>query len=194
MVENHYDFINTQVLKSSKKLETIFKGLGGDDSNVVEICGTKVYIPSPNLHALFLLRHMVSHFAASNITLRHVLDWAFFVKAHGKDVDWGWLEDLFEKYHIKDFYNCLNGICVDNLGFTADIFHSVRYNSAMKDKILMDILAPRFTSDEPVGFVSRMLYKYRRWQGNAWKKNLCYSESRAYMFFSGIRMHIMKLM
>lgn len=90
-VENHYDFVNVHAHKSSAELEKIFKQLGQDDSHAVEVNGEKVYLPSPNLHALFLIRHMVSHFAAAEITLRQVLDWAFFVEKHTKEVDWVWL-------------------------------------------------------------------------------------------------------
>lgn len=91
IVENHYDFINVYDYKSSKDLEGWFKRLGQDDAYSIELNCEKVYIPSPNLHALFLLRHMVSHFASVSITLRQVLDWAFFMRKHGRAVDWDWM-------------------------------------------------------------------------------------------------------
>lgn len=104
-VENHYDFVNVHAHKSSAELEKIFKELGQDDTHIVEIKGAKVYLPSPNLHALFLIKHMVSHFAAAEITLRQVLDWAFFVEKHTKEVDWKWLLEVLEKFHMKEFFN-----------------------------------------------------------------------------------------
>lgn len=91
MVENHYDFINVYHHKSSAEVEKILKRLGEDDSHFVNVYGEKVYLPSPNLHALFLLRHAMSEFASSCINVRQVLDWAFFVEKNGKDVDWDWL-------------------------------------------------------------------------------------------------------
>ncbi len=192
MVENHYDFVNVYAHKSSRELETVFKVLGQDDSHFVEVYGEKVYLPSPNLHALFLLKHMVSHFAAANITLRQVLDWAFFVKAHTKEIDWVWLVDLLEKYHMKDFYNCLNAICVEDLGFGVDIFPQVQFEPSLKDRVLDDILVPAFTADEPRGLFRRTLYRYRRWQGGAWKQEMCYGESRWLMFWGGIWAKLLK--
>ena len=63
MVENHYDFVNVHARKSSKELEKTFKELGADDSHSVEVMGEKVYLPSPNLHALFKLQiHQVQDF------------------------------------------------------------------------------------------------------------------------------------
>lgn len=192
MVENHYDFVNVYAHQSSRELEKVFKQLGEDDTHFVEVYGEKVYLPSPNLHALFLLKHMVSHFAAANITLRQVLDWAFFVEAHTKEIDWDWLVDLLEKYHMKEFYNCLNAICVENLGFKVNIFPRVQFEPNLKERVLNDILAPAFTAEEPSGLYKRLIYKYQRWQGNAWKHDLCYNESRWSAFWSGIWAKILK--
>lgn len=192
VVENHYDFINVHDFRSSRELEVIFKKLGEDETHLISLCGERVYLPSPNLHALFLLRHNVSHFASSNINIRQVLDWGFFVEKHTKEVDWKWLMDLLDKYHMKDFFNCLNAICVDDLGFSPSVFPEVRYLPDMKEKVLSDILNPSYEKEEPVAFIPRMLYKYKRWQGNGWKQKLCYSESRWESFWMGLWAHLLK--
>lgn len=184
-VENHYDFVNVHAHRSSAELEKIFKELGKDESHFVEVNGKKVYLPSSNLHALFLIKHMVSHFAAAEINLRQVLDWAFFVEEHTKEIDWNWLDGMLEKYSMKDFINCINGICVEDLGFGAGVFHEVKFLPALKERILDDILNPEYTSTEPEGLLHRIVYKYKRWQGNAWKQRLCYKESRCEYFWSG---------
>ena len=210
-VENHYDFVNVHAHRSSREMEGIFKVLGdfknvddnlndNDKTNTngtnitnVLVNGEKVYLPSANLHALFLMKHMVSHFAAAEISLRQVLDWAFFVEKHGKKIDWEWLEGLLEKYHIKEFYNCINAICVEVLGFDSlelrvkslELVDSVEFKS-LKDRVLGDILEPEWRAAEPSGLLKRLVYKYRRWQGNAWKQRLCYDESRTEMFWRGL--------
>ena len=191
-VENHYDFVNVHAHKSSAQLEKVFKELGEDDSHSVEVLGENVYLPSPNLHALFLIRHMVSHFAAAEITLRQVLDWAFFVEKHTKEVDWEWLDGLLVKYHMKEFVGCINAICVEDLGFSVDIFPEVQFIPELKERVLEDILDPEYTAAEPKGFLPRLIYKYKRWQGNAWKHELCYSESRWSAFWSGVWAHLLK--
>lgn len=191
-VENHYDFVNVHGHKSSAELEKLFKELGSDDSHFVQIGGEKVYLPSPNLHALFLIRHMVSHFAAAEISLRQVLDWGFFVEKHIKEIDWEWLLGILDKYHMRDFFNLINAICVDDLSFAADLFPEVRFIPELKDRVLADILEPAYGAAEPASFFPRIAYKYRRWQGNAWKQKLCYSESRWEMFRKGIWAKILK--
>ena len=192
MVENHYDFVNVHAHRSSAEMEKVFKELGQDDSHVVKVDGQKVYLPSPNLHALFLIKHMVSHFTASEINLRQVLDWAFFVKAHTKEIDWEWLNGMIEKFHMKDFENCINAICVEDLGFDATIFQSVQFYPQLKERVLADILSPAFETAEPKGFIARWTYKYRRWKGNAWKHNMCYKESRWESLWTLLRSHIIK--
>lgn len=191
-VENHYDFDNVHAHKSNKVIEVEFKKLGADDSNFVELNGEKIYLPSPRLNSLFLLRHMLGHFAAAEINLRQVLDWAFFVEKHTKEVDWKWLLSELERYHMKEFFNLINAICVEDLGFSVDIFPSVRFVPELKERVLEDILDPEYTAAEPCGFLPRVIYKYKRWQGNAWKQEMCYGESRWSAFWSGIWAKILK--
>ena len=191
-VENHYDFVNVHAHRFSAELEKIIKKLGKDDTHYVEVHGEKVYLPSPNLHALFMIKHMVSHFAAAEINLRQVLDWAFFVEKHTKEIDWKWLDGMLDNYSMKDFVNCINGICVEDLGYDAGIFQEMQFLPALKDRILNDILNPEYTSAEPKGFARRFIYKYKRWQGNAWKQRLCYKESRWEYFWSGLWAKMLK--
>ena len=203
-VENHYDFVNVHAHRSSAELEKIFKELGSEKNlnpnvnsvgkriDCVAVDGQMVYLPSANLHALFLMKHMASHFAAVGITLRQVLDWAFFVEKHTDEVDWKWLDGLLVKYHLKEFFNCINAICVEDLGLPMDIFHEVQFVPELKERVLEDILNPEYTATEPKGLLSRLVYKYKRWQGNAWKQEMCYGESRWSAFWSGIWAKILK--
>ena len=93
---------------------------------------------------------------------------------------------------MKEFFNCINAICVDNLGFDASIFPEIEPTPDLKERVLSDILNPQFSSAEPEGFMPRMIYKYKRWQGNAWKHELCYNESRWSAFLTGVWAKILK--
>lgn len=192
MVENHYDFINVHHHKSNRRLEELLKELGQDDSNVVEVYGEKVFLPSPNLHALFLLRHTMSHFAAAEITLRQLLDWAFFTKANCSEINWEWLEKTLDGFGMRQLYDLFNAICVDDLGFESTIFPCVQFNPSMKEMVLHEILLPQYSNDLPAGFIRRVLYKFKRWQANGWKQKMCYKESRWEAFWSGVCAHIIK--
>lgn len=192
MVENHYDFVNIHAHKSSRELEKVFKELGADDSHYVELSGEKIYVPSSNLHALFLMRHAASHFAAEGINLRQVLDWAFFVKKHTKEIDWPWLVSILEKYHMRDFCNSINAICVEDLGFEANIFHQVLFNPLTKDRVLKDVLSSKYQHELPARLFPRLLFKYRRWKDNQWKRSLCFQESDISSFISALWAHLLR--
>ena len=190
-VENHYDFINVHHHRSNLEIDKLFKELATDDSCSVDVYGEKVYLPSPNLHALFLLRHAMNHFASSEISLRQLLDWTFFVKRHGKEVDWKWLDNELEYYGMSTLVQVFNAICVEEFGFGASLFPKVQFNPFLKDRVLDEILEPAFNVKEPSFVLSRIAFKYRRWKANEWKHELCYKDSMWSAFWSGVWSHFL---
>lgn len=192
MVENHYDFLNVHHHKSNVELESILKKLGEDASHCSMLKGEWVYLPSANLHALFLLRHSMSNFASTGMQLRQLLDWAFLVEKHGKEIDWKWLDEILERFGMKRLYQIFNAICVDDLGFDINIFPKVQLEPMLKERVLNDILSPEFSEEEKGGFIRRAIFKYRRWKANAWKHELCFSESMSSAFWSGVKSHLLK--
>lgn len=192
MVENHYDFVNVHTHKTNKIVEHKLKELAQDDSHYVEFFGEKVYLPSPNLHALFLLRHSMAHFAATGISIKQILDWGFFVEKHGKDVDWKWLKSMMEEIGSLDLYNVMNAICVEDLGFSTNIFPSVQFLPSLKDKVLNEILDPEIPNNKPKNLFKRVAWKIKRWKANEWKHKLAYNESMWSSFWNGVWGHLLK--
>ena len=192
MVENHYDFINVHHHKSNKKLETILKKLGEDDSYYIELYGEKVYLPSPDLHALFLVRHAMKEFAAIGINLRQILDWAFFVEKHTNLVNWKQLLTVLDDYHMRVFFDIINAICVEDLGFDTKNFPFIQHNPSLKENVLNDILSTDISAPMPSNTIMRVIWKYRRWKNNKWKHELCYQESMWSALWSGVWGHLLK--
>ena len=210
IVENHYDFVNVHSYRSSRRMESLFKELGGGEQEgqayfsqkaqkghgfthqPVELMGERLWLPSPNLHALFLLRHLGAHFAAIDISLRQLLDWAFFAEKHTAEVDWEWLQGVLEEYGMSQFFHCVNAICVEDLGFAEEMFSKGDFDPLLKQRILTDILAPEYPREEPAAFIPKLTYKYRRWQGNAWKQRLVYDDNRFVSFWTGLGEHIFR--
>lgn len=194
MVENHYDIIMPTAVKSNKAIEPVLKELAMDDTYFIEVEGEKVYLPSPNLNALFLLRHMLMHFVAVGVSIRNLLDWGFFWEKHGKDVDLNWLNDLLKKYNMRDFFNIINAICVEDLGFVSGNFPTIRYDAFLKDRVLKEILEPEYDKKEAhhPKPIKRLVFKYKRWKGGKWKRELCFKESTLSSFLWSVRSHLLK--
>lgn len=192
MVENHYDFINIHHHKSHVKLEKILKKLCEDDTYSTEVYGEHVYLPSPDLHALFLLKHLALHFASGEMLYRQILDWAFFIKKHGDKVDWNHLLPVLKEFHLQEFFAIVNAICVDDLGFDSALFPSARFDDALKSRVSNEILSPEFAAEMPSSLIPRLVFKYHRWRANEWKHKLCFKESMWSAFWSGVGNHLLK--
>ena len=192
MVENHYDFINVHHHRSNVAFERILKRLGEDDSHFVELYGERVYLPSPDLHALFLLKHMMLHFASGELSLRHVLDWGFFVKAHGSNVDWKYVTGVLEEFGMREMSGIFNAICGEQLGFSLNDNVNFCVDRELKERVLNEILSPEFVGETPSALIPRIVFKYRRWKANGWKHRLCYKESMWSAFWSGVWNHLLK--
>ena len=192
MVENHYDFVHVQSHKVNRDLERLLKQQGEDDSHFVEIDGTKVYLPSTNLHALFLLVHAMGHFAASAISLRQLVDWGMFAQKHSPEVDWNWLESILELYGMKRLYDIFNAICVEDLGFDINIFPQIQFESNLKERVLNEIIFPAIPNDIPHRLFKRIVWKFHRWKANEWKHQLVYKESMWSSFWNGAWSHLLK--
>ena len=191
-VENHYDFIDVHHRKSGPKLEAIFKEMGQDDSNRVEVGGETVCLPSVNLHALFLMYHLMLHFTSTEMNIRQILDWALFVKKHTAEIDWPWLIGLVKEFHIYEFFNIINAIGISDLGFDASIFPAGQCDLVLKDRVLKDTFTPEFSGQEPSGLLRRIWFRYRRWKNHEWKHRRCFSESMWSIFWRSVWSHILK--
>lgn len=192
MVENHYDFINVHHHKSNAEFEKILKHLGEDDSHFVVLNSEKVYLPSSNLHALFLLKHLMLHFASEGIMLRQVVDWGFFVEKHGENVDWDYVQEVLDRFGMHQMFNIINAICVEDLWFDAAFFPTLQFDSSLKDKVLNEILIPQYSASMPKNVFHRVAFKLRRWRSNEWKHQLCYKDSMWSAFWCGVWNHLLK--
>lgn len=183
-VENHYDFVNTRIRKSSQRLEKIFKDLALDHSKFVEINGQRVCLPSDKLNALFLLRHCAGHFAAEGVTLKTVLDWGLFVRGT-RFTEWDWLWNVAKQYNMHKFLMCLNAICVEDFGLEKTAFDIRFYDGALKMRVLDEILhGPKLVKDASAWL------RTKRWWQHRWKHRICYSDSLLSSFFYSVKANI----
>ena len=155
-----------------------------------DIDGEKVYLPSPNLHALFLVRHTMLHFASTSVTLRQLLDWGFFVEKNSSKIDWNWLVSVMNTYNMTAFFDYMNEICVSDLGFAETDYPYVKHGLKFKERILSDIITPEFQDYEPEGALSQIVFRWRRRRANAWKREICYGDEGLRSLLVSIKSHL----
>jgi hypothetical protein len=100
--------------------------------------------------------------------------------------------DQLKRFHMTDFFKCLNRICIDDLGFTPDAFPDSAADHPLKNRVLNDILHPEFQGKEPRAMFPRVWFKFHRWRANAWKHRLCYREGLLSSFFVSAWAHLLK--
>lgn len=99
---------------------------------------------------------------------------------------------MLVEFGMKEFYHIINAICVEDLGFDKAIFRDIQFNPQLKDRVLADILEPAYGAESPKSLFPRIKFKYKRWQGNGWKHELCYRESRWESFWTLLWSHLIK--
>ena len=194
MVENHYDFLNIHAHLSNRIIEQRLQQLTQQPMTQIAVGETTVYIPSPDFHALFLLRHSASHFAAERITLRHLLDWRYFVEKDGLKIDWQALRDIAHQTNMHRFLDCLNAICIDKLGLPQQCVPEFKRNPQLEERVWNEILQPEFRELQPknAGYIKSWHYMFRRWWANRWKHSIVYNEGLAKTFFVQVWSHLLK--
>lgn len=173
-VENHYDFLNVHVRPSNKRIEAKLKELANE--NVRFDANDNLLFPSVEFNAIYLLRHCAAHFASTEMTIRQVLDWAFFMEKHHQEINWDEYMPYIKQEGLFRFYNLLGLFCMTHLGFDASIFHGL-FEDNLLDRFSNEIMEPEFKGKENGNLLWSLWVKPRRWWHNRWKNRLCYTES-----------------
>lgn len=179
-VENHFDFINAYDHRSSRDMESIFKQMAAD--NYVRSDESKdLYFPSDDFNALFILKHCSGHFASTEITIRHLLDWLLFIRYHHDTIHWDSLYTQYERFGLVRLANIFSSIGFNYLGMDKSLFYNLEGDNNLVDRVLNDILSPEFSEHENGTLLSGLWVKPRRFWHNRWKHKICYTDS----FISG---------
>ncbi len=138
MVENHAFCTAIRGSKDRKAFERHLQHLiATKPSTPIE--GSHLLRPCADFNALFLTAHSFGHFLTEGIKLRHVLDWAYLLKAEQDNIDWKSFYTWCDRMHYTKFVDALTAISVKHLGLI--ITNSeIHQQSDLADKVLDDIL------------------------------------------------------
>lgn len=196
-IENHYDFVNVHSHLSNRQVESELKALAATEETLFDSNNAEFewHRPGPMLNAIFLMRHAAGHFAAEHISLRHLMDWAFFVRTEYARIDWQKLHQLAESFGCLRFIRAFNYLCVELLGIGRDVFGPTYGNEALSDaqRLLDDMLTPvDFHIDDSKSLLFDIPSRWKRWSSNRWKYRMVYRENDLVSFFYLLWGHLVK--
>lgn len=62
-----------------------------------------------------------------------------------------------------------NAICVEDLGFDADLFPQATISHALKERVLNEIFEREFNDKLPENVFKGICFKLIRWKANVWE-------------------------
>lgn len=113
-IENHYYLTNFNNTTKGRYTERYLQQLIKE--NHTKIQGTHLLNPSPDFNAFFLIKHAQMHFILEGINIRHLLDWAFFLRKEQGNVHWDQLLPEMKKCGVLRFAQVMTEICVEKFG------------------------------------------------------------------------------
>lgn len=142
-IENHRFFGQARGSRSRKKLEKrLGELMNAGSATVGYVPGTGLLIPPADFTALFFTMHALKHFIGEGgVRLRHLADWAMFLKAEQENVDWAQFRFWAERMHLSRFADAMTALAVNCLGLevtAAGLTSESRY----ADLVLADMLHP----------------------------------------------------
>lgn len=160
-IENHRFLTNFNSTKRGKRTERILQKYIQQPSR--NIGGTVLQMPIPEFNALFLIKHAQKHFIDEGITLRHILDWATFLKTEQNNLDWKGLYADMTACHINHFADIMTEICHKYLGLNfsnKEILSSKQ--SPLTEIVFKDILSCQKPSQHNETISNKVTRIFRR--------------------------------
>lgn len=127
---------------------------------------TQLQNPSADFNVLFLIKHAQRHFIKEGICVRHLLDWAFFLKAESQNVNWNKVIPVMKECRILEFAKVMTRLCIEKFGMKIDI-EELSIPMKISDAVLTDILGeqPDLFHENFIQKIGRIMRRfYRMWK------------------------------
>ncbi len=115
MIENHRFIVAVRGGKKMKQLHSLLDNIARTEERK-SLLDTKIETPSMMFNALFMNHHSLTHFLSEVVRLRHILDWALFIRKEQEHLDWRRFYELCEEYEMRPFVDCMTAIAVQIFG------------------------------------------------------------------------------
>ena len=158
-IENHRFFTDFDNTPTGMLTEQVLGELMQEAHTYIG--GSKLCCPSANFNALFLLKHAQGHFMDEGIRMRHVLDWALFLREKQEEVDWSKVLPMLEVTHTAQFAGVMTAIAVRYLRIEVLNKGLLALASNAEQKMVNAVLAD-IMGDQPAIYVDGLWHKTKR--------------------------------
>lgn len=112
-VENHQFLTGWRGSRKWKGFEVELEEMLEGEGALRPLEGTCLLVGPPMFNALFLTRHAHQHFLIEEgISLRHVCDWAMFLRRYRDNLDWNGFQSVCRRYGLERFAASMTRLAV----------------------------------------------------------------------------------
>lgn len=181
LLENHYDFLERVNHKSDMMVDDELKCLASAEGKLykADFLGNNIknaYVMTPTMNALFMMHHMMGHFASETIPLRMLYDWALFLKHDGDKVDWKRVIAIYEKSGTSMFAGIIQAILRLYFNVVIPNCPIEEIDKHYTSKVWNSILNPPVTNPYKQFSFFFFVYEAKVFIANRWKYKLAYPD------------------
>lgn len=179
LLENHYDFVERLNHRLNLVLDDDLKKMAQEEGKSLKATFlddqvTNVYMMTPTMNAVFLMRHMSAHYVSESISLRMLNDWILFLNHHAKDVDWKRVCDLYEKSGMTEFVGIVMELIRQHYYIEFPDVPIAPVANEHTVKVWESIVFPPDINPHKKFSISYFVYETKTFIGNRWKHQIVY--------------------
>lgn len=188
LLENHYDFVERLNHRQNLILDDELKRLADEEGRNIKATFLgenmkSVYVMTPTMNAIFLMRHMSAHFVSESIPLRMLYDWILFLRTHAKDVDWERVDKLYMASGMTEFVGIVQGLLQKYFQVEIPLCPVKPLLSKKTEKVWKSIACPPKVNPYKKKGWLYYLYEAKVFLANRWKHQIVYpGESYVFLF------------
>lgn len=100
---NEYYEIHTQIMEIDVSEKADYRSYFANAWAHARPASAHSYRFTPEFHFLYMLTHIAKHIHGSGAGIRMYLDVAAFIRHHGTELDWQWIEEQLRELKLYDF-------------------------------------------------------------------------------------------
>ena len=179
LLENHYDFVERLNHRLNLTLDDELKKMAQEEGKSMKATflddqEMNVYMMTPTMNAVFLMRHMSAHYVSESVPLRMFVDWILFLKYHAKDVDWKRVCQLYEKSGMTEFVGIVMELVRQHFRMEFPEVPIVPVANEHTEKVWESIVFPPAINPHKKYSIGYWVYETKTFLGNRWKHQIVY--------------------